>query len=559
MSTTLPYLDADLPVETRIEDLVGRMTLEEKASQLLHSAAAVERLGVPAYDWWNEALHGIARSGKATVFPQAIGIAATFNVELMEQIASVISDEGRAKHHAAVRRGNRSRYTGLTFWSPNVNIFRDPRWGRGQETFGEDPFLTAELGGAFVHGMQGDHPRYLKTAACAKHFAVHSGPEALRHEFDAVAEEKDLQETYLPAFEHLVKEGVEAIMGAYNRTNGEPCCASADLMGRLRDEWGFQGHFLSDCWAVRDFHEHHHVTETPEESVALALSHGCDLNCGCTYERVLAAVRQGLLDEAFVDASLRRLLQTRFRLGMFDPPEQVPWSDTPSSVVDCEAHRALARKAAVQSMVLLKNDNAILPLREDIRRIAVLGHNAAAVQPLLGNYYGLNSRLVTVLEGIIGRVPDGVSVEYRHACLMDRPNPNSAGWAIGDAGSYEVAIAVVGLSELFEGEEGDAILSPTKGDRDRIELPEPQCTFLERLMDTGVPTVVVVMSGSPIAMPEIVEKAAAVLWAWYPGEEGGNAIADVLFGDASPAGRLPITFPVSTEQLPPFEDYAMAG
>ena len=553
------YKDPSKPIEERVADLVSRMTLEEKASQMLHSAKAVERLGIPEYDWWNECLHGVARAGFATVFPQAIGMAASFDTDLFFRVASAISDEARAKYHAAVAAGNRGQYKGLTFWTPNVNIFRDPRWGRGQETYGEDPFLTAQLGVSFVKGLQGDHPKYMKAAACAKHYAVHSGPEGDRHHFNAIASPKDLHETYLPAFKALVKDAdVEAVMGAYNRTNDEPCCGSKLLLKDiLRGAWDFQGHVVSDCWAIRDFHENHKVTSRPEESVALAVNNGCDLNCGCTYEYLVKAVQEGLIDEKTVDESVTRLFTTRFKLGMFDPQEDVPYSTISMDVVNCDKHKELAREAAVKSMVLLKNDNQLLPLNKSYKRIMLYGPNAASVSVLLGNYFGMTKQLVSVLEGVMGKSYEGTTVEYRPACLLDRPNVNPIDWAYFEADTVDVIIAVFGLDPLLEGEEGEAIASPDKGDRSDIRLPGDQEAYLRKLKKAGTPIVLVVTGGSPLVIPE--DLADAILFAWYPGEQGGNAVADVLFGDASPSGKLPLTFPKSIEQLPPYEDYAMQG
>lgn len=565
-SSELPFLDPDLPLEDRINDLIGRMTLSEKCSQLRYDSPAIERLGVPAYNWWNEALHGVGRNGRATVFPQAINLAATWDVGLVERVADAISDEARAKHHEAVRRGARGQYQGLTFWSPNINIFRDPRWGRGQETWGEDPTLTGELGAAFVRGMQGRDPRYLKTAACAKHYAVHSGPEGLRHEFDARPPRRDLWETYLPAFRRLVAEGVETVMGAYNRVYGEPCCGSSFLLGEvLRRRWNFHGHVVSDCWAIRDFHTHHKVTRTAEESAALALKNGCDLNCGNVYcDALESAVLMGLVAEADVERSLRRLLRTRFRLGMFDPPERVPYAATPMSVVRCARHVRLARQAASASVVLLKNREGSLPIPPSARKIAVVGPYAANADVLLGNYYGVSDRLVTLLEGIAARLPEGMAFEYRLGTMADHGSINEIDWSIGEAASSDITIAALGICPAMEGEEGESILTRARGDRERIELPEHQIAYVRALRERidNQPRsrlVVVLFGGSPIAIPEVHELADAVLWVGYPGEAGGEAIADVLFGNVAPSGRLPFTVPRSTDVLPPFDDYAMRG
>lgn len=559
------WRDSSRTPEERADDLLPRLTLEEKAGQLLHESPAIERLGIPRYNWWNECLHGVARAGRATVFPQAIALAATFDTDLLTEVATVISDEGRSKYYSAVAAGNRGQYHGLTFWTPNVNIFRDPRWGRGQETYGEDPYLTSRLGVAFVRGIQELREGTLKAAACAKHFAVHSGPEGLRHEFDARVTPRDLRETYLPAFETLVREAqVESVMGAYNRTNGEPCCASPMLLQTiLREEWGFSGHVVSDCWAIRDIHEHHKTTNTPQESVALAISTGCDLNCGSTYEFALEAVRDGLLPEAAIDRALRRLVITRFKLGVLDdadgsPHAGDPWAPLAEVAVDSPAHRAVARRAAAASMVLLKN-NGILPLREDISRVYVTGPNAFNPEALLGNYYGLTGSVVTPLEGIVNRLPPRVSIDYRRGALLDREKPNPVDWAVYEAANSDVAIVFLGLDGTLEGEEGDAIASTEKGDRSDLGLPPGQVAYLRRIKERGAKVVVVVTGGSALSLGEVQELADAVLMAWYPGAEGGNAIAEVLFGDRAPEGSVPVTFYETVSDLPAYEDYAMNG
>ncbi len=552
------YKDPTKSIDERVTDLISRMTLEEKASQMLHESKAIEGLDIPEYNWWNECLHGVARAGLATIFPQAIGLAATFDSDLIFRVATAISDEARAKYHAAQAAGNRGQYKGLTFWTPNINIFRDPRWGRGQETYGEDPFLTSQMGVAFVKGLQGDDPKYLKVAACAKHFAVHSGPEADRHHFNAEVSLKDLHETYLPAFKALVEAGVEAVMGAYNRTNGEPCCGSKLLLvDILRNTWKFSGHVVSDCWAIRDFHEHHKVTSRPEESVALAVNNGCDLNCGCTYEYLVKAVKEGLLDERVVDQSLTRLFQTRFKLGMFDPPEIVPYSTISPDVINCDKHRQLAREAATKSIVLLKNANNLLPIKNTYKKIFIVGPNAANLPVLLGNYYGLNNRLVTVFEGITDKCDEGTTIEYRQGCVLVGENADPAESSISKAKKADLVIAVFGLDPSLEGEEGDAIASEERGDRSTIHLPRGQEAYLKKLKACGIPVVLILAGGSPIAVPYDI--ADAILFMWYPGEEGGNTVADILFGTISPSGRLPITFPKSVDQLPPYEDYSMKG
>ncbi len=559
-SETFPFRNPQLPVEERVRDLLSRLTLEEKVAQMLNEAPAIERLGIPPYDWWSEGLHGVARAGLATVFPQAIGLAATFHPDLLHRVATAISDEARAKYHAAAAAGHYGRYRGVTLWAPNINIFRDPRWGRGQETYGEDPYLTGTMGVAFVRGLQGDNPRYLKTAACAKHYAVHSGPEGERHTFDAVVDAHDLWDTYLPAFRQLVTEAqVEAVMGAYNRVNGQPCCAHPQLIGEyLRGRWGFTGHFLSDCWAIVDFYQHHRVFSGPAEASAAAVKAGCDLCCGCAYEHLTDAVRQGLITEAEIDVSLARLIRTKIKLGFFDPPEQVPYTQIPLSVVNCPEHRALAREAAGQSIVLLKN-NGLLPLSRNLKSIYVTGPNAADVEPLLGNYYGASSRLITILEGITASVSPETTVEYRRGVELAHPQANPIDWISSEASRCDACVAVMGLSQMLEGEEGDAMASPHKGDRENIELPPHQVEFLRKIKAKGTKLVVVLCTGSPLAIPEIHELADAVLCAWYPGEEGGQAVAEVLFGLRSPAGRLPITWPQATADLPAYSDYRMAG
>jgi len=555
MAQGFPFRNPRLPARERVRDLMGRLTVEEKASQLLDAAAAIPRLGIPECHYWNEALHGVARAGKATIFPQAIGLAATFDPVFIERVFTAVSDEARAKHHAAARAGNHSRYRGLIYWTPNINIFRDPRWGRGQETYGEDPWLSGLLGSAVVRGLQGPDPARPKLAACAKHYAVHSGPEALRHGFNAVASPKDLWETYLPAFKTLVDAGVESVMGAYNRTNGEVCCASPALIGDiLRKRWGFKGHFVSDCWAIRDFHDHHGVTKRFEESAAMALKAGCDVNCGCTYQYLVPALKEGLITEADIDACLERALDVRFRLGLFDPDRSSPWSRISEKVIDCEKHRALAREAAVRCIVLLKHEG-VLPLARERKKVYVTGPNAASVSSLMGNYYGLSPRMVTVLEGIAGKVGEDVTIDYRPGCLVSVKAENPVEWAVFEAAGAELTIAVMGYDPSLEGEEGDALMSPEIGDRPAIELPQVQIEFLKKVRERTKRLVVVLMGGGAVSIPP--ELADAILMCWYPGEEGGNAVADVIFGDAVPSGKLPVTFYRSTADLPPFEDYSM--
>ncbi|NLY88642.1 MAG: glycoside hydrolase family 3 protein [Firmicutes bacterium] len=568
--TNAVYLDPERTAEERAEDLAGRLTLEEKIGQLLHFSPAVPRLGIPGYVWQNECLHGVARAGIATVFPQAIGMAASFDRDLVYRVASVIALEARAKHHEFSRRGDRGMNKGLTFWTPNINIFRDPRWGRGQETYGEDPYLTSRLGVAFIRGLQGDRPKYLKAAACAKHYAVHSGPEPLRHRFNAVVSKKDLRETYLPAFCAAVREGkVEAVMGAYNRVNGDPACASKSLLvDILRKEWGFAGHVVSDCGAIHDIHKHHRVTASPAESAALAVNNGCDLNCGWTYSALKEAVKEGLVSEETITSAVVRVLTTRFKLGMFDPPSIVPLAGTPYEVNDAEDHRRLALEAAVKSIVLLKNENSLLPLdRSKIRTIAVIGPNADNKRVLLGNYHGTPSRYVTALAGIREAAGPGINVIYAEGCELNVTwmsfwgRKATAGFteAVAAAERADAIVLCLGISPELEGEEGDAPASEAGGDRLRLDLPGMQEELLKAVAAVGKPVILVLFNGSPVTVNWAQENIPAIIEAWYPGEEGGTALAGVLFGDYNPAGRLPVTFVKSLDQLPPFTDYSMKG
>ncbi|MBS4978273.1 MAG: glycoside hydrolase family 3 C-terminal domain-containing protein [Clostridiales bacterium] len=547
----------------KAKKLVSQMTLEEKASQLRYDAPAISRLGIPAYNWWNEGLHGVARGGQATVFPQAIGLGATFDPELVEEIADTTATEGRAKYNAYSKNGDRDIYKGLTFWSPNVNIFRDPRWGRGHETYGEDPFLTSSLGVAYVRGLQGKG-EVMKAAACAKHFAAHSGPEAIRHEFDARVTEKDMEETYLPAFEKLVKEAnVEAVMGAYNRVNGEVCCGSPTLQRILREEWGFQGYFVSDCWAIRDFHENHMVTNTPWESAALAINNGCDLNCGNTYLHILKAVEKGLVTEETITESAVRLFTTRYLLGLFDGSEYDSLSCTE---IESPEHLQLAQKAAEESFVLLKN-NGILPLdKKKLKTIGIIGPNADSRKALIGNYHGTASRYRTVQEGI----QDYLGAEVRvltslgSELFRDRTEPlaftnDRLTEAKIVAENSDVVILCVGLDETLEGEEGDTGNSYASGDKETLLLPEVQRQLMEVVADTGTPVVLCLMAGSDIDMSYAIEHFDGILMLWYPGAEGGKAVAQILFGEKSPSGKLPVTFYKSLDELPEFTDYSMKG
>ena len=706
--TTKPaYKDPSLPIEKRVDDLVSRMTLAEKVSQMMNAAPAIKRLDIPEYEWWNEGLHGVARAGYATVFPQAIGLAATWDTDLMFQVADVISTEARAKHHEFVRHDQHARYQGLTFWSPNINIFRDPRWGRGQETYGEDPYLTSRLGVAFVKGLQGDDPRYLKLVATPKHYAVHSGPEPERHGFDARATERDLRETYLPAFRATVVEGkADSVMCAYNRTNSEPCCADKGLMTDiLRKEWGFNGYVVSDCGAIGDIWKGHHFANSEAEASALAVKAGTDLACGREYSSLLDAVKNGLISEAEIDVALKRLMTARFRLGMFDPPEMVAYARIPFSENDTPAHRALSLKAAHESIVLLKNEANTLPLKKNIKTIAVVGPNADAPEVLLGNYNGRPSKSVTPLAGIKNAVGADTKVLYALGATLSgdsvvpvppsfltvdgkgtstgfkgeyftnkelqgepatvrtdqqinfdwgryKPTPQvgqdnfSVRWtgkltptesgayrlgitaddgarlyldgqllidawarnptktvtkevtleagraydvrmeyfqynreaiakfvwsyphfverqieeAVSAAQQADAVVVVLGISSALEGEEMTVNIEGFRGgDRTDIGLPKGQEALLKAVTATGKPVVVVLLNGSALAVNWANDHVPAILEAWYPGEEGGKAIADVLFGDYNPGGRLPVTFYKSVDQLPPFTDYSMQG
>lgn len=567
-SSQPPYMNPSLPAGRRAEDLVSRMTLEEKVAQMMNKAPAIERLGVPEYEWWNEGLHGVARAGVATVFPQAIGLAATWDTSLMREVADVISTEARAKHQEFVRRGERKRYQGLTFWSPNINIFRDPRWGRGQETYGEDPFLTARLGVAFVRGLQGDDPKYWKVVATPKHYAVHSGPEPERHAFDARAFERDVRETYLPAFRATVTEAKAAsVMCAYNRTNGEPCCASRGLLTDiLRGEWKFDGFVVSDCGAITDIWKGHGFAKSEAEAAAVAVKAGADLACGSEYRSLVKAVKDGLITEPELDASLKRLFEARFRLGMFDPPEMVPYARIPFSENDSPAHRALSLRAARESIVLLKNERNTLPLAKDLKTVAVIGPNADAPDVLLGNYNGTPSKSVTPLEGVRNKVSNSTTVLHAPGLLPTGAKPDANAEramhadALAKAKRADVVIMVMGITPSVEGEEMDVKTDGFRGgDRTDISLPKAQEDLIREVHALGKPVVLVLTGGSALAVNWADANVPAIVEAWYPGEEGGTALADVLFGDYSPSGRLPVTFYKSVGQLPPFEDYGMEG
>ena len=576
----LPFQDTSLPFEARAADLVGRLTLDEKVAQMQDRAPAIPRLDIPAYNWWNEALHGVARSGLATVFPQAIGLAATWNDSLMFQVATVISDEARAKHQEYVRQDSRARYQGLTFWSPNINIFRDPRWGRGQETYGEDPFLTGTLAVQFIRGMQGDDSTYLKTIATVKHFAVHSGPEPDRHIFNAVVSERDLHETYLRAFAMGIQDGPAwSIMCAYNRLYGKAACGSDLLLDDvLRGRWGFKGYVVSDCGAIDDIYERHRIVQTAAEAAALGVNSGTDLECGDTYASLVTAVQQGLITEARIDTAVTRLFLARMKLGMFDPPDMVRWAQIPFSVLDDSAHRALARQAARESIVLLRNRHHTLPLSKSLRTIAVIGPDADDPRMLLGNYHGEPADPVTPLRGIREALPGARVIYARGADLAEgysglerAPGSTPAAADSESAASLDSAavqaaeqadavVLFLGLTANLEGEEMRLDVPGFKGgDRTTIDLPAPQKALLERIVKVGKPTVLVLMSGSALAVTWAQRHVNAIVEAWYPGQAAGSAIADVLFGDYNPGGRLPVTFYRSTADLPPFGDYAMAG
>lgn len=565
----LAYKNPKLPIAQRVDDLISRMTLEEKISQLTHVAAGIPRLGVPNYNWWNEGLHGVARAGYATVFPQAIGMAATFDEPLMHQTAGVVSTEFRAKYYATLEPGGGSEwYRGLTVWSPNINIFRDPRWGRGQETYGEDPYLTSRMGVAYVTGMQGDDPKYLKTLTTSKHFAVHSGPEPTRHSVDVKASLHDMEDTYLPAFRATVVEGkVGSVMCAYNSLNGEPACANTDLLQKfLRKDWGFKGYVVSDCGAVQDIWDGHHYAKSMSAAEADAFKAGTDLVCAWPQDQItsnrdalMQAVKEGLLPEKDIDHSLRLLFTARFKLGMFDPPSMVPYSRVKPSENDTEAHRQLALRAARESIVLLKNENHFLPLKRTYKTIAVIGPDADNIDALTGNYNGTPSKPVTVLAGIRNRFPNS-KVVYSQATGLIGPAESGTPDPIAAARDADLIVLVMGLSPRIEGEEmkikADGFLG---GDRTKLVLPDPQEELLRKIAALGKPAVLVLMSGSAVAINWSDEHLPAILEAWYPGEEGGTAVAQALAGDFSPAGRLPVTFYTGVSQLPPFDDYSMAN
>lgn len=550
------------------KELVAKMTVEEKMSQMLYKSPAIERLNIPAYNWWNEALHGIARAGVATVFPQAIGMAASFDKNMLHDVADIVSTEGRGKFNVLSKKGDKGIYKGLTYWAPNINIFRDPRWGRGHETFGEDPYLTAELGVAYVKGLQGNDPDHLKAAACAKHFAVHSGPEAIRHEFDAKANPHDMYDTYLYAFKRLVKDArVEAVMGAYNRVNGEPACGSKTLLKDiLREDWGFEGHVVSDCWAILDFHENHHVTNTVEESAAMAVNNGCDLNCGSAFLYLNKAYEQGLVTEEAITAAVERLMEVRIRLGMLEDYPS-PYTDIAYDVVECKEHVDYSIDVSKRSMVLLKNKDNILPLdKSKYKTIAVIGPNANSRDALLGNYIGTSSKYITPLEGIQDYVGDDIKILYSEGCHLYKDKVEALAEendrfqeAIVAAEQSDLVVMCLGLDATIEGEQGDAGNEYASGDKLGLKLPGLQQSLLETITKVGKPVIVLLSAGSAMDLTWAQDNVDAILDTFYPGARGGKAIADILFGESAPSGKLPITFYSNTDKLPDFEDYNMSN
>ena len=562
MASTAMAQDAKVTaMQEKAKALIAQMTVDEKIDQLMNATPGIERLGIKPYNYWSEALHGVARNGKATVFPEPIGMGASFNPALLKAVGEAISDEARAKYDDSQRLERYGIYAGLTFWSPNINIFRDPRWGRGMETFGEDPYLTGVMGSAFVRGMQGDDPFYLRTASCAKHFAAHSGPEKLRHSFDARPSQKDLYETYLPAFRTLVQQAnVEAVMGAYNRIYGKSASASDFLFNILRDDWGFKGHIVSDCGAVSDIWQGHAIAADGAEAAAIAIKAGLNIECGDTFQYLGEALKRGLITEADLDNALLPLLMTRIKLGiLFDDPE-CPYNHcAETSTILSKEHTALARRAAQETMVLLKNDTA-LPIDKNINSICVVGAGATDIFSMFGNYYGVSNHYTTYLEGIVDKVSPSTAVLHRSGYMYGGPNRNAVDWSYGDAQGADVCVLVLGLTGNFEGEEGDAIAAPEQGDRTTLMLPEHQMDYFRKVAkDHKNKLVTVITGGGPVDMREIYEGSDAVIQVWYPGQEGGTALADLLFGDANFSGRLPMTYPVSTEVLPAFEDYDMHG
>jgi len=562
---TYLFRNSQLPIEQRVEDLVSRLTLEEKVKQMLNSTPAIERLGIPAYDWWNECLHGIGRTKyKVTVFPQAIGMAAAWNVPLIKEVASSIADEGRAIYNDAQSKGDYSQYHALTYWTPNINIFRDPRWGRGQETYGEDPFLTSKIGEAFVLGLEGDNPRYLKASACAKHYAVHSGPEKNRHSFNSDVSTYDLWDTYLPAFRTLVVDAkVSGVMCAYNAFQGQPCCGNDLLMQSiLRDKWNFKGYVTSDCGAIDDIFNHHKTHPDAATAAADAVFHGTDLDCGrSAYLALVKAVEDGIITEKQIDVSVKRLFEIRFRLGLFDPVEKVDYARIPVSVLECKKHQELAKQLARESMVLLKNDK-LLPLQKNkLKKVVVMGPNADRSETLLGNYNGNPSRMLTPLQAIKERLNGLAEVVYiKGIDYIDAVSEDNMKQYMDQAKGADVVIFVGGISPKLEGEEMPVDKEGfDRGDRTTIALPSVQTNVMKALAAQNIPTVFVMMTGSALAIPWEAENIPAILNAWYGGQYGGEAIADVLFGDYNPSGKLPVTFYAQDSDLPDFESYDMKG
>lgn len=557
------FSNPEIPIEARLEDLLNRLSIEEKIRQLSNSAPGIDRLGIPPYNYWNESLHGVARNGQATVFPQGIAMAATWDQELVFRIGVAISDEARAKYNLSLNRNGKTLiYQGLTFWSPNINIFRDPRWGRGQETFGEDPFLTGELGTAYIRGMQGDHKKYLKTAACAKHYAVHSGPESIRHNQNVKISRQELFRTYLPAFKKVVTQAkVEIIMTAYNAVNGTPCAVNKFLLRTiLRDDWQFAGHVVTDCDSMNDLPNHFNHECDHAKTTALALIDGCDLVCGCATKSVQLALDQGLISEEEIDMALRNVFRTRFKLGMFDPPGTNPFDEISEHVIDCDDHRNIAHEAAVKSIVLLQNKERILPLDfKNIDSVLIVGPTATSMEVLNGNYHGVSAKMVTVLEGLIKAIPEGIRVQYRMGIGLSDPNNLNLDWAINEAKVSDITIACFGITPQYESEEGDAIYSKVNGDRETIDLPDNQVEYIKRLSATGTKIILCLSAGSPLNVKALRDYVDAILIIWYPGEEGGNAVADIIVGKASPSGKLPITFINSLADLAAFTDYSMEG
>lgn len=548
----------------QVKELIGKMTLDEKIDQLMNNTPSIKRLGIKPYNYWSEALHGVARNGRATSFPQPIGLGATFNPQLIQQIGDAIADEARAKFNAAQAIENYAQYAGLTFWSPNVNIFRDARWGRGMETYGEDPFLSGTLGTAFVLGLQGDDPFYLKAAACGKHYAVHSGPESTRHSADVCPSKHDLYETYLPAFKALVQKGhVEAIMGAYNRVYGESASGSNFLLKDiLRKDWGFNGHVVSDCGAVTDIYSGHHIARSEAEGAAIAIKNGLNLECGGSMAHVKEAIAEGYITEAEIDEALIPLLMTRMKLGILVPDEECPYNNIQSSVVTSDKNADIALQAAEESMVLLKNKNNLLPLSKDVKTMYILGPAATDIFSMMGNYYGLSNRYTSYLEGIMDNVGEGTTVNYKQGFLVSSPSNSIGSWGLMEFQSTDVSVLFIGNDGNTEGEEGDAISSPATGDRKSLALPESQTEVIKKIKENLNPDghiITVITGGSPVDMKEIEEISDAIIYAWYPGQEGGKALGKLLFGEAQFSGRLPMTFPTTLDNLPPLDDYTMQG